>query len=223
VSSRKGCDRKGCISEGAYRLVQPVKKTKTGYSTDSNVLEILSKEDIVPEMILRYRTLTKLKSTYVDALPEYINPDTERVHTNLVQTGTATGRLSSKDPNLQNIPIKTEEGRRIRDAFISAPDTLLLSADYSQIELVLLAHLSGDEALKKAFISGNDVHTETGALIFAKPPEEVTKDERRIAKTINFGVMYGMSAFRLSRELGIPRSRADEFIKAYFEKYRGFM
>lgn len=203
------------------RKLQPVKKTKTGYSTDSSVLEILSKEDVVPEMILRYRTLMKLKSTYVDALPEYVNSVTGRVHTNLSQTGTATGRLSSRDPNLQNIPIKSDEGRRIRSAFIAEDGYTLLSADYSQIELVVLAHLSGDSALKKAFLSGNDVHSETGALIFDKPVEEITKDDRRIAKTINFGVMYGMSSFRLGRDLGIPRARAEEFIKSYFEKYSG--
>ncbi len=203
------------------RKLQPVKKTKTGYSTDSSVLEILSKEDVVPEMILRYRTLMKLKSTYVDALPEYVNPDTGRVHTNLNQTGTATGRLSSRDPNLQNIPIKSEEGRRIRESFTAEDGYTLLSADYSQIELVVLAHLSGDSALKRSFVSGNDIHSETGALIFNKPVEEITKDDRRIAKTINFGVMYGMSSFRLGRDLGIPRARAEEFIKSYFEKYNG--
>ncbi|MCK5200439.1 MAG: DNA polymerase I, partial [Spirochaetales bacterium] len=203
------------------RKLQPVKKTKTGFSTDSSVLEILSKEDVVPEMILRYRTLMKLKSTYVDALPEYVNSETGRVHTSLNQTGTATGRLSSRDPNLQNIPVKSEEGRRIRAAFIAEEGYTLLSADYSQIELVVLAHLSGDSALKKAFVSGNDVHSETGALIFDKTLEEITKDDRRIAKTINFGVMYGMSSFRLGRDLGIPRARAEEFIKSYFEKYSG--
>lgn len=203
------------------RKLQPVKKTKTGFSTDSSVLEILSKEDVVPEKILRYRTLMKLKSTYVDALPEYVNPETGRVHTNFNQTGTATGRLSSRDPNLQNIPVKSEEGRRIRSAFIAEDGCTFLSADYSQIELVVLAHLSGDSALKKAFVSGNDIHSETGALIFDKPIEEITKDDRRIAKTINFGVMYGMSSFRLGRDLGIPRARAEEFIKSYFEKYSG--
>ena len=203
------------------RKLQPVKKTKTGYSTDSSVLEILSKEDIVPGLILNYRMLMKLKSTYVDALPGYVNPDTGRVHTNLSQTGTATGRLSSRDPNLQNIPIKTVEGRRIRESFTAEEGFAFLSADYSQIELVVLAHLSGDAALKKAFISGNDVHSETGALIFNKPVEEVTKDDRRIAKTINFGVMYGMSSFRLGRDLGIPRGRAEEFITSYFAKYSG--
>jgi len=203
------------------RKLQPVKKTKTGYSTDSSVLEILSQEDIVPDMILKYRTLMKLKTTYVDALPNYVNQETGRIHTNLRQTGTATGRLSSRDPNLQNIPVKSEEGRKIRKAFIASEGCSLLSADYSQIELVVLAHLSGDSALKKAFVSGNDVHRETGSLIFNKPLESVTKEDRRIAKTINFGVMYGMSSFRLGRDLGIQRSKAEEFIKSYFERYNG--
>jgi DNA polymerase I len=203
------------------RKLQPVKKTKTGFSTDSSVLEILSKEDVVPEMILSYRMLMKLKSTYVDALPEYVNKGTGRIHTNLNQTGTATGRLSSRDPNLQNIPVKSEEGRRIREAFVSPKGFSFLSADYSQIELVVLAHLSNDNGLKNAFISGNDVHSETGALIFDKDLKDVTKDDRRIAKTINFGVMYGMSSFRLGRDLGIPRSKAEEFITAYFQRYNG--
>ena len=203
------------------RKLQPVKKTKTGFSTDSSVLEILSREDIVPDMILKYRSLMKLKSTYVDALPEYVNSETGRIHTNLRQTGTATGRLSSRDPNLQNIPVKTEEGRKIREAFIASEGCTLLSADYSQIELVVLAHLSGDNALKNAFISGNDVHSETGSLLFNKPINLVTKDDRRIAKTINFGVMYGMSSFRLGRDLGIPRSKAEEFITSYFARYSG--
>ena len=203
------------------RKLQPIKKTKTGYSTDSSVLEILSREDVVPDMILKYRTLMKLKSTYVDALPEYVNQETGRIHTNLRQTGTATGRLSSRDPNLQNIPVKSEEGRKIREAFVASEGCSLLSADYSQIELVVLAHLSGDAALKKAFVSGNDIHSETGALIFNKPLEAVTKDDRRIAKTINFGVMYGMSSFRLGRDLGIQRVKAEEFIQSYFSRYNG--
>lgn len=203
------------------RKLQPVKKTKTGFSTDSSVLEILSKEDVVPEMILNYRMFMKLKSTYVDALPGYVNSMTGRIHTNLSQTGTATGRLSSRDPNLQNIPIRSNEGRRIRESFTVSSGFTLLSADYSQIELVVLAHLSGDLALKKAFISGNDVHSETGSLIFNKPLSEITKDDRRIAKTINFGVMYGMSSFRLGRDLGIPRKVAEEFITSYFAKYSG--
>jgi len=208
------------------RKLRPGKKTKTGYSTDNDVLVELSREDPVPELVLKYRLLSKLKSTYVDALPRMVNARTGRVHTSLHQTGTATGRLSSKDPNLQNIPIRDEEGRRIREAFIPDAGNKFVSADYSQIELVVLAHLSGDPGLGAAFKSGQDVHRQTGALIFGVEPESVTDDQRRVAKTINFGVMYGMSAFRLSRELGIPRADADKFIEAYFATYsriKGFI
>ncbi len=201
------------------RRLKPIKKTKTGYSTDVSVLEELAKEDVVPALVLKHRSLSKLKSTYVDTLPALVNEETGRVHTRLLQTGTATGRLSSRDPNLQNIPIREEAGRRIRNAFVPAEGKLLISADYSQIELVVLAHLSGDEGLSKAFREGEDVHRSTGALIFGVDPAEVSAEQRRIAKTINFGVMYGMSAFRLSRELEIPRARADEFINAYFNRY----
>ena len=203
------------------RGLKPVKKTKTGYSTNVQVLEILADQDPVPEKILEHRSLAKLKSTYIDTLPELINPETGRIHTQLIQTGTATGRLSSKDPNLQNIPIKTDNGRKIREAFIPAPGCRFLSADYSQIELVVLAHLSGDKGLQTAFTDGEDVHKQTAAMIFGVFPEMVTADQRRVAKTINFGVMYGMSAFRLSRELKIPRKQADEFIGAYFNRYSG--
>jgi DNA polymerase I len=201
------------------RKLTPVKKTKTGYSTDVSVLEELAREDVVPELILRHRSLSKLKSTYVDALPRLVHPETGRIHTRLIQTGTATGRLSSRDPNLQNIPIRDKEGRRIRSAFVPQEGKVLVSADYSQIELVVLAHLSGDPELTTAFKSGGDVHRRTAALIFDIPEKEVSPEQRRIAKTINFGVMYGMSAFRLSRELAIPRSRADSFIAAYFKRY----
>ncbi|MDC7227946.1 MAG: DNA polymerase I [Spirochaetales bacterium] len=201
------------------RGLKPVKKTKTGYSTNVQVLEILAEQDPVPEKILEHRGLAKLKSTYIDTLPVLINPETGRIHTQLIQTGTATGRLSSKDPNLQNIPIKSENGRKIREAFIPADGCKFLSADYSQIELVVLAHLSGDEGLQKAFTEGEDVHKQTAAMIFGVFPEMVTAEQRRVAKTINFGVMYGMSAFRLSRELKIPRKQADEFIGAYFNRY----
>ncbi len=199
------------------------KKTKTGYSTDTGVLEELAaepgSEGEVPRLVLRYRLLSKLKSTYVDTLPTLINPETGRIHTNFVQTGAATGRLASKDPNLQNIPIRDEEGRHIREAFVPAEGTVFVSADYAQIELVVLAHLSGDPGLRSAFAAGKDVHAQTGSLIFGVPVDEVSPDQRRIAKTINFGVMYGMSAFRLSRELSIPRAVADQFIGAYFEQY----
>ncbi len=201
------------------RGLKPVKKTKTGYSTNVQVLEILAEQDPVPEKILENRGLAKLKSTYIDTLPALINPETRRIHTQFIQTGTATGRLSSKDPNLQNIPIKNENGRKIREAFIPADGCSFLSADYSQIELVVLAHLAGDGGLQQAFTSGEDVHKQTAAMIFGVFPEMVTPDQRRVAKTINFGVMYGMSAFRLSRELKIPRRQADEFIGAYFSRY----
>lgn len=203
------------------RKLQPIKKTKTGYSTDTYVLEELSLEDPVPGLVLKHRGYSKLKSTYVDALPKLVNPGTGRLHTTFLQTGTATGRLSSRDPNLQNIPIKTDEGRRIRSAFIPRPGSLFISADYSQIELVVLAHLSEDPGLCKAFTEGIDVHRQTASLIFDISPEEVSAEQRRIAKIINFGIMYGMSGFRLSRELGIPRQQADDFITAYFTKYAG--
>jgi DNA polymerase-1 len=203
------------------RKLTPLKKTKTGYSTDTNVLSELAKEDPVPEKILIHRTLAKLKSTYVDALPRYINKNTGRIHTHFIQTGTETGRLSSKDPNLQNIPVRDENGRRIRSSFKASEGHVFVSADYSQIELVVLAHLSGDKELTEAFCSGEDVHSRTAALIFNTDAAEVTKEQRRIAKVINFGVMYGMSAFRLSNELQIPRGDASAFIKAYFEKYSG--
>jgi DNA polymerase-1 len=202
------------------RRLTPGKKTKTGYSTDMAVLEELAREDPVPALILRHRTLAKLKSTYVDTLPEQADEES-RLHTNFVQTGTATGRLSSREPNLQNIPIRDEEGRRIREAFIAGPGQVLISADYSQIELVVLTHLSGDENLIAAFKEGKDVHARTAALIFGIPEEEVRPDQRRIAKTINFGVMYGMSAFRLANELNISRTQAASFIEAYFKTYAG--
>ena len=173
--------------------------------------------------MLQHRGYSKLKSTYVDALPKLINPETGRIHTNYMQTGTATGRLSSRDPNLQNIPIKTEEGRRIRSAFIPREGHLFVSADYSQIELVILAHLSEDPGLCSAFQNGIDVHRQTASLIFDIETEAVSPEQRRIAKVINFGIMYGMSGFRLSRELGIPRQRADEFIDSYFTKYAGVL
>jgi len=203
------------------RKLQPVKKTKTGYSTDNGVLQELAKEDPLPEHVLRYRMLTKLRSTYVDALPRLVHPRTGRIHTSFNQTGTATGRLSSTDPNLQNIPIREEEGRRIRSAFVPREGFRFVSADYSQIELVILAELSGDAALREAFTAGEDVHRRTASLIFGVDPEEVSSEQRRIAKTINFGVMYGMSAFRLSNELSIPRKDAEAFIQAYFGTYSG--
>lgn len=196
------------------------KKTKTGYSTDNSVLENLASEDVIPGKILDYRGLAKLKSTYVDALPALAD-EAGRIHTSFVQTGTATGRLSSRDPNLQNIPIREANGRRIRGAFRAREGYELVSADYAQIELVILAHLSGDANLVEAFMGGVDVHRKTASLIFAVANDDVTPDMRRIAKTINFGVMYGMSAFRLANELRIPRGQAAGFINAYFETYSG--
>lgn len=198
------------------------KKTQRGYSTDSATLEMLKKNgggEIV-EKILDYRMLSKLKSTYIDVLPTLKGPD-GRIHTSFLQTGTATGRLSSRNPNLQNIPVRTDEGRLIRSAFVPAKGNIFVSADYSQIELVVLSHMTGDEELRKAFINGIDVHRYTASLIFNKDVEDVTHSERQIAKTINFGIMYGMSAFRLSNELSIPRRDAQEFINLYFERYSG--
>ena len=202
------------------RKLKPGKKTKTGYSTDAAALEDLSREDPVPALILRHRTLAKLKSTYVDTLADMADSE-GRLHTNFVQTGTATGRLSSREPNLQNIPIRAEEGRRIREAFIAKPGCLLISADYSQIELVVLAHLCEDENLVSAFWENRDVHARTASLIFGINENDVKNEQRRIAKTINFGVIYGMSAFRLANELNISRSEASGFINAYFNTYSG--
>jgi DNA polymerase-1 len=202
------------------RKLRPGKKTKTGYSTDVDVLMELAREDPVPALILRHRTLSKLKSTYVDALNDLADRE-GRLHTNFVQTGTATGRLSSREPNLQNIPIRDEEGRRIREAFVAGPGNVLISADYSQIELVVLAHLSEDENLIAAFREDKDVHIRTAALIFGIAEKDVAPEQRRMAKTINFGVMYGMSAFRLANELGISRTEAAAFIDAYFKTYAG--
>ena len=196
------------------------KKTKTGYSTDISVLEELAAVDELPAKILDYRASAKLKSGYADALP--LLADTHgRIHTSFIQTGTATGRLSSRDPNLQNIPIRGEEGRKIRKAFYAADGCKLISADYAQIELVILAHFSQDENLVKAFRQETDVHAATAALIFNVPVENVVPDMRRIAKVINFGVMYGMSAFRLANQLRISRTEAAEFITRYFTTYSG--
>jgi DNA polymerase-1 len=203
------------------RKLKPIKKTKTGWSTDSQVLEILASEDPVCANILKHRYLSKLKSTYVNALPQLVNPQTGRLHTHYMQTGTATGRLSSKDPNLQNIPIREAVGRQIRNAFVAPKDYSFLSADYSQIELVVLADLSDDPILKDAFSKGKDIHTQTASLLFGIDEEQVTPEMRRIGKTINFGVIYGMSGFRLARDLKIPRGDANNFIETYFQRYRG--
>jgi DNA polymerase-1 len=202
------------------RGLKPGKKTKTGFSTDVAVLAELARSDAVPELILRHRALSKLKSTYVDVLPAIADAN-GRVHTNFIQNGTATGRLSSRDPNLQNIPVRDDDGRRIREAFVASPGMTLISADYSQIELVVLAHLSKDAALTAAFKEGKDIHAETAAGIFGIDEDKVDSSRRRIAKVINFGVMYGMSPFRLADELGISRTEAAHFIEAYFKNYSG--
>jgi DNA polymerase I len=203
-------------------LPKPVKYGKgRTISTAVDVLEGLAAEHQAPKLVLEYRQLSKLKSTYVDALPALLNPATGRLHTTFDQTGTATGRLSSANPNLQNIPIRTELGREIRAAFTAAPGHLLLAADYSQIELRLLAHYSKDPLLVEAFRRGDDIHTLTASQVFGVPPLMVTPDHRRQAKVVNFGIVYGLSAFGLSQNLGIETSEAKKFIDAYFEKYRG--
>ena len=196
-----------------------VKKTKTGYSTDVSVLEQLAVEHKLPEQVLSYRQLAKLKSTYVDALPGEIFENTGRVHTSFNQTVAATGRLSSSNPNLQNIPIRSDMGKEIRKAFTAEGDNMLLSADYSQIELRILAHLSKDKALKNSFDKGEDVHARTAADIFGSSLEQVDENSRRIAKAVNFGIIYGLSAFGLSRQLNISRKDARDFIDQYFSLY----
>ncbi len=198
-----------------------VKKTKTGYSTDVEVLTKLSLQHELPLEILGYRNLSKLKSTYIDALPKLIHPKTGRVHTSYNQTVTATGRLSSSDPNLQNIPIRSEEGNRIRQAFIPERGRSIVSADYSQIELRILAHLSQDETLSKAFQNDEDVHARTASEIFGVSMEKVTPPMRREAKVINFGIVYGMSAYGLSQQLGAEPKIAQTYIDEYFKKYTG--
>jgi DNA polymerase-1 len=175
----------------------------------------------LPRIILEYRGLAKLRSTYTDKLPEMINPDTGRVHTSYHQAGAATGRLASSDPNLQNIPIRTEDGRRIRKAFIAPPGRRLVACDYSQIELRIMAHLSEDPGLLRAFAAGADIHRATAAEVFGKPLEEVSANERRAAKAINFGLMYGMSAFGLAKQLDIGRGEAQDYIALYFNRYPG--
>jgi DNA polymerase I len=198
-----------------------VRRTKTGRSTDEDVLTKLAASHELPAEILAWRSLAKLKNTYLDVLPTLVNPETGRVHTSFNQTVTATGRLSSSDPNLQNIPVRTELGRRIREAFVAAPGNMLISADYSQIELRIMAHLSGDAELRAAFARGEDVHARTAAAIFGGEPQAVSSEQRRTAKTINFGIIYGMGAFGLSQQLGIDQKQAREFIDRYFERYPG--
>ncbi len=197
------------------------RKTKSGYSTDAATLEGLKGLHPIIEPLLEYRQLTKLKSTYVDALPALVYPETGRVHTNLNQTGTATGRLSSNDPNLQNIPVRGELGKQVRKAFIASEGCLLLSADYSQIDLRVTAHLSQDPQLLAAFKRDDDIHRSTAAEIFGVPPSDVTPQQRRLAKVVNFGVLYGMSGYGLEQATELSREEANQFIKTYYEKYSG--
>ena len=198
------------------------KKTKTGYSTDSSILEALREAHPVIGHVLEYRQLTKLKSTYLDALPTKVNPQTRRIHTSFEQTGSATGRLSSNDPNLQNIPIRTEEGRKIRKAFIAGgPNRVLLAADYSQIDLRVLAHLSQDEELCKAFRNGEDIHTFTAAQLFDVAIDSVTEDMRRTAKTVNFGIIYGVTAHGLEQRTDLDFQQAAALIDSYFKTHAG--
>ena len=198
-----------------------VKTPKGQPSTNEEALEAIAEQHELPRVILEYRGLAKLRSTYTDKLPEMINQDTGRVHTSYHQSGAATGRLSSSDPNLQNIPIRTEDGRRIRRAFVAPPGRKILACDYSQIELRIMAHLSEDPGLVRAFEQGVDVHRATAAEVFSRRLEEVTSNERRAAKAINFGLMYGMSAFGLARNLGIDRGQAQDYVALYFSRYPG--
>lgn len=199
--------------------IKPVKKTKTGFSTDMDVLEKLSGEYEIANQLLRYRVLTKLKGTYVDALPEMVHPKTGRIHSDLNQAVAATGRLSSNNPNLQNIPIKSEDGRAIRRAFIAPPGEKIVSFDYSQVELRVLAQLSGDKRLLAAYRENRDIHRETASMLFGVPNRDVNDDQRRIAKTINFSVIYGISAFSLSGNLKVTTQEAQGFINGYFAGY----
>ena len=210
----------GTVLFEELKISEKARKTKTGqYSTSEEVLETLRDKHPIVEKILAHRALKKLLSTYVEALPKLINPRTGRIHTSFNQAVTATGRLSSSNPNLQNIPVRGEDGREIRKAFVPDEDCTFFSADYSQIELRIMAHLSGDEHMIADFNAGHDIHAATAARIFHKSIEEVTRDERRKAKTANFGIIYGISAFGLSERLGIPRGEAKELIDSYFETY----
>lgn len=199
----------------------PQGKTKTGYSTDASVLEALADLHEVPKLLLEYREISKLKGTYVDPLPEMTDPKSGKIHAAFNQTVAATGRLSGSDPNLQNIPIRTERGRKIRRAFIAGKGKELMSADYSQIELRLLAHMSGDPELSRSFQKDEDVHRRTASEIFHISLEQVTDEQRSIAKAINFGLMYGKTVFGLAQELGIPRAEAKDIIERYFSRYSG--
>jgi DNA polymerase-1 len=225
------------IAEGPFNINSPkqlgallfeklklpvIKRTQTGASTDAEVLEELARQHPLPAKIVAFRQYSKLKSTYVDALPTMVCPKTNRVHSSFNQDVAATGRLSSQDPNLQNIPVRTEEGRQIREAFLPGyPGWKLLCADYSQIELRVLAHFSKDETLQEAFASDRDIHTLVASQVYRVPLEEVNRDQRRSAKAINFGIIYGQSAFGLANSLDIPKADAQAFIDAYFERYPG--
>jgi len=199
----------------------PGKRTKTGFSTDMSVLEELALHHELPREILNYRSLSKLKTTYIDVLPTLVNPRTGRIHTSFNQAGTSTGRLSSSEPNLQNVPIRGDWGRRIREAFVADDGRILLSADYSQVELRILAHLSGDEGLVDAFNDNLDIHARTAAELFGIPIDKVTEDNRRIAKTVNFGIIYGISPFGLSETLSITGNDAKKYIDRYFQRHPG--
>jgi DNA polymerase-1 len=211
----------GEILFGQLKL-PPVKKTPSGApSTDEEVLEKLALDHPLPRALLEHRALAKLKSTYTDKLPRMVNPRTGRVHTNYAQAVAVTGRLSSTDPNLQNIPVRTAEGRRIREAFIAPPGSKIVSADYSQIELRIMAHLSGDGSLIDAFAAGEDIHRHTASEVFGVSGADVTSEQRRYAKVINFGLIYGMSAFGLAANLGIERAAAQSYMDRYFQRYPG--
>jgi DNA polymerase-1 len=197
-----------------------IRKTTHGYSTAADVLDKLYADTGHPilEKILEHRELSKLKGTYVDALPELVNPQTGRLHTSFNQTGTTTGRLSSSNPNLQNIPIRTEIGREVRRAFITPPGTVLLAVDYSQVELRIMAHIADEPYLKQAFEEGQDIHAATAAVVNGIPIDEVTYDQRSFAKRVNFGLLYGMGAFRLARESDLTLKEAESFVETYFER-----
>ena len=203
---------------------QGVRRTKTGhYSTAASVLERLQDRHPVIDLVLEYRSLSKLKSTYVDALPQLVHPDTGRLHTSYNQTGTVTGRLSSSDPNLQNIPIRTELGRHVRRAFVAEKGWKLIAADYSQVELRVMAHVSGDEGLLGAFARGEDIHASTAAAILDVPLEQVTPNQRRLAKSVNFGLSYGQTAYGLAQATGLTQPEAEDFIETYFERFPGVL
>jgi DNA polymerase-1 len=203
------------------KLPAVLKTPKGQPSTNEEALEAIADQHELPRVILDYRALAKLRSTYTDKLPEMVNRDDGRVHTSFHQAGAATGRLASSDPNLQNLPIRTDDGRRIRKAFVAPPGRRILAADYSQIELRIMAHLSQDPALLRAFASGVDIHRATAAEVFGKALDDVSGNERRAAKAINFGLMYGMSAFGLAKQLGIARGEAQDYIGLYFSRYPG--